>query len=249
MSIDRNSPMPLYYQLKQILTTQIESGELKPGDILPTEHQIQEIYDVSRTTVRQALAELEAEGKVSRYRGRGTFVNKPKISHNPEEYPNLAARLSQQGINAGWKLLSHGWVAPPADIRDELGLSSEQKAYCLRRLRLEDEDPIGYHIAYVSPYFATAIEQSSFTEGGSLRYLRAPNILEKSTANRIIEAVPASLEESALLNIAKGAPLLRIKRLVMNQDNQPVESFRGLYRGDRFQYHITNMRAISTINA
>lgn len=249
MTIDRNSPMPLYYQLKQILATRIDSGEWKPGDILPTEYQIQDMFDVSRTTVRQALSELESEGKVSRYRGRGTFVNKPKISHNPEEYPNLAARLSQQGIRAGWRLLSHEWVSPPEEIAEQLQVTTGQKVFCLRRLRLEDDDPIGYHTAYVAPDFASIIDKSSFTEGGSLRYLRAVNTLDHSTANRILEAVPASSEESTLLDVPKGAPLLQIRRLVISADNKPVEAFRGVYRGDRFQYHITNMRAISTINA
>ncbi|MEQ8676301.1 MAG: GntR family transcriptional regulator [Aggregatilineales bacterium] len=249
MGIDRTSPMPLYYQLKQILLTQIDSGEFKPGDILPTESQIQEFYDVSRTTVRQALSELESEGKVSRYRGRGTFVTKPKISHNPEQYPDLADNMMKQGIVPGWKMLSAEWVAPSEKVMARLQVTATERVFRLKRLRLENDEPIGLQTAYVSPHFAQLIDESAFEEGGSLRYLRVGEILQKGTANRTLEAVPANQEEAKLLNVPSGAAMLLIRRTVLSAENQPIEFFRGVYRGDRFQYHISNMRAISQINA
>lgn len=249
MGIDRTSPMPLYYQLKQILLIQIDSGEFKPGDILPTESQIQEFYDVSRTTVRQALSELESEGKVSRYRGRGTFVTKPKISHNPEQYPDLADNMMRQGSIPGWKVLSAEWITPTEKIVNRLQISNTERVFCLKRVRLENDEPIGLHTAYVSPRFAQLIDESAFNEGGSLRYLRMGEILQKSTANRTLEAVPSNQEEAKLLNVPTGAAMLLIRRTVLSAENQPVEFFRGVYRGDRFQYHISNMRAISQINA
>ena len=83
-SIERESPIPLYYQLKQLLVERIKHNELQPGDIFPTEEQLQKKYQLSRTTVRQALKELEIEGLISRHRGRGTFVSRPKISHSSE---------------------------------------------------------------------------------------------------------------------------------------------------------------------
>jgi GntR family transcriptional regulator len=249
MTLDTESPVPLYYQLKQLLLAAMEHGQLKPGDILPTENQIQEKYDVSRTTVRKALSELEAEGKVSRYRGRGTFVAKPKVSHNPKEYPNLADHMMIQGMVAGWELISAEWILAPEDIAEQLRVNSNQRVFCLKRLRLENSDPIGYHIAYVSPLFANIIDATAFTDGGSLRYLRNQQILETSYANRVIEAVPAGPDEARLLNVPRGAPLLKINRLIFNAEDQPVEAFQGLYRGDRFQYHLNNMRAISQINA
>ena len=78
--LTRESPVPLYIQLKQLLIDRIAAGDWKPGDMLPTEEQLQEQYGVSRTTVRLAFKELEIEGKISRQQGRGTFVSEPKIS-------------------------------------------------------------------------------------------------------------------------------------------------------------------------
>jgi len=247
MTIDRNSPMPLYYQLKQLLLAKIESGELKPGDIFPTEQQIQELYDVSRTTVRQALSELESENRISRHRGRGTFVSKPKLSHSPSDYPNLVDHMTQQGLQPGWKLISTNWLDPDDEV--SAVLKTTQKVFCLERLRLENDEPIGYHLAYVASDFAGSIDETAFTEGGSLRYLSGMSSLADCIANRTLDAVSASEKVADFLNIDAGQPLLRVKRTVFSPDKTPVEFFIGMYRGDRFQYHINNMRAISGISA
>lgn len=249
MTIDRNSPLPLYYQLKRLLLARIESGELLPGDAFPTEQQIQEQYDISRTTVRQALSELEDEGKITRHRGRGTFVAKPKISHTPEQYPDLADHMTQQGMVPGWKLISAEWVLPSIDISIGLQIKETDKVFRLARLRLENNAPIGYHVAHVAPPFASMVDEGAFTYGGSLRYLRGLAILEQCTADRTIDALAASERAAELLNIEADTPLLRVKRRVITPDGTPIEMFTGIYRGDRFQYHINNMRAISGINA
>ena len=249
MTIDRTSPMPLYYQLKQILLSKIESRELKSGDIFPTEQQIQDTYEVSRTTVRQALSELEDEGRITRHRGRGTFVSKPKVAHSPENYPNLADNMTQQGAIAGWKLLSAEWLLPPQEVYEALGVAHNQKVFQLERLRLESTDPIGYHRAYVSPEFIMGIDGTAYTEGGSLRYLNGLSILEDCIAHRTVEAVPANEKIAELLNIEIDSATLRVKRIVFSPDDTPIEFFIGIYRGDRFEYHIHNMRAVSGINA
>lgn len=249
MSIDRNSPMPLYYQLKRVLLAKIDSGELRPGDIFPTEQLIQETYDVSRTTVRQALSELESEGKITRHRGRGTFVAKPKVSHSADQYPNLADHMSEQGLTPGWKLLSAGWTVAENEVSKRLLVPAGQRVFCLERLRLENDEPIGHHLAYITPDYAGLIDEQSFTDGGSLRYLHNLSVLQSSTANRTLEAVPASHRVAALLNIEEGAALLRVRRSIYTPEGQPIEFFEGVYRGDRFQYHINNMRAVSNINA
>lgn len=249
MTIDRNSPMPLYYQLKQLLLAKIESRELKAGDIIPTEQQIQDIYDVSRTTVRQALSELEDEGRITRHRGRGTFVSKPKLSHSPENYPNLADNMAKQGAVPGWKLLAAQWVLPKKEVSKTLAVDEGQKVFHLERLRLENDKPIGYHSAYVSSDFTSGIDGTAYTEGGSLRYLHGLSILEDCVADRTLDALPANERIAELLDIEVGSALLRVKRVVFSPEAKPIEYFVGLYRGDRFEYHIHNMRAISGINA
>ncbi len=249
MIIDRNSPIPLYFQLKQLLLAKFENNELVPGDAFPTEQQIQDTYAVSRTTVRQALSELEEAGLITRQRGRGTFVTKPKLSHSPEAYPNLADNMTMQGLTAGWKLLSAQWVQPDKSIYEALQVAQDEKIFQLERLRLASETPIGYHCAYVSPNFTDGINGTAYTEGGSLRYLNGLTMLQDCVADRTLEALPATQRLANLLDIEMGDALLKVTRTVYSPDKVPIEYFMGFYRGDRFEYHIYNMRAVSGINA
>lgn len=249
MTIDRNSPIPLYFQLKRILLEKIDNSELNPGDMLPTEQQIQEEHDVSRTTVRQALSDLVDDGKITRHRGRGTFVAKPKVRHMPDQYPDLADHMIEQGLTPGWRLLHADWVDPTEEITKTLQVGSGKQVFQLERLRLENNDPIGYQIAYLAPQFAAAIDDNTFMAGGSLRYLNKLDLLQTGVADRTLEAIEANEKYAELLSIPLETALLRVSRVIYTQDRTPIEMFVGVYRGDRFQYHINNMRAVSTINA
>jgi GntR family transcriptional regulator len=236
--IERESPIPLYYQLKQLLVDRIARGEWQPGDMLPTEEQLQEQYGLSRTTVRQAMKEMEFEGQISRFRGKGTFVSKPKISHSPDPHFNLTAYLTQQGLKPGWRVIAAEWVPAPAEVADRLAIDIGAEVYRLRRLRLADNEPIGYHIAHVVRDLGLGIDESHLEEGGSLSYLRESGQLSESYANRTIEAILASEEVAKALEISKGSPILMIRRRVFNAEGTPVENMRAMYRGDRFQYQV-----------
>jgi GntR family transcriptional regulator len=248
MSIDRNLPIPLYFQLKQLLLEKIDSHEWKPGDALPTEQQIQDQYNLSRTTVRQALSELEDEGRIVRQRGRGTFVTETKLAHHPAEYPSLSDNMMLRGMVPGWKLLAAEWVEPDPAVTEALGIDGDEKVFFLERIRLEDGRPIGYHRAYVPAAFTDGIDGTAYTHGGSLRYLTALPFLDQCMANRVLEAVPASDSVAERLDVDPGAALFRVKRTIYSPQKVPVEYFVGLYRGDRFEYHVHNMLAVSGIN-
>lgn len=246
-AIQRESPTPLYHQLKVLLSERIASGEWPPGHMLPTEEQLQEQYEISRTTVRQALKELEIEGQISRQRGRGTFVAQPKISHSAEPHFSLADVLLQQGVQPGWKVLYAEWTPATPEIAQRLNLEPGTPVYELHRLRLASEEAIGFHIAHTSPSIATAIDRARLESGGSLDYLRntdrGENVLEGSYADRVLEAIPANDQVAELLDVAPGTPMFQIRRELFNRQGQPVELLRAIYRGDRLQYHVRRATA------
>jgi GntR family transcriptional regulator len=80
-TLDKNSPIPLYFQLEEILKERIETGELQTGDLLSSEKELSEKYKISRPTVREALRGLVSEGLLYREKGKGTFIAKPKIDY------------------------------------------------------------------------------------------------------------------------------------------------------------------------
>jgi len=239
MSIDRTSPVPLYYQLKQQMLAKIESGEWKPGDSVPTEQELQQSYHLSRTTVRQALAEMVKEGRLMRQRGRGTFVSQPKFQHDPLRHRGIGHYLLEQGLTPGWKVLDERHIVAPAEACARLGLARGAHVYCLQRLRLADDEPIGYLVSYVPANLAEGIDRSALDQGGSTDYLRNLPAMRESCVERSIEAVAAGDPEAKLLRVRRGSPLLSIQRLITARDGTPVEFLRALYRGDRMKFQVT----------
>jgi GntR family transcriptional regulator len=236
--IDRSSPVPLHYQLKQILLSKIEQNEWQAGDMFPTEQELQNSYQLSRTTVRQTLLDLTAEGWLVRQRGRGTFVTRPKFTHSPEEHHGLTDQLLRQGITPGWKVVARDWVQPAPEVRAALKLGPEERAYLLCRLRLADAEPIGYHRAFLPEAVAPLIDHGALETGESLRYLKQLPQMHNSRARRTIEAVAAGELETTWLGMEPGAPVLLVERVLAAADGTPLEFLQAHYRGDRFRYQV-----------
>lgn len=239
LTIDRSSPIPLYFQLKQILLQKIKLAEWDAGDLIPSEQELQDTYGLSRTTVRQTLAEMVNEGLLDRQRGRGTFVTTPKFTHNPGDRQGVSEFLRDQGIEPGWKVVQKGWEAAPAEVCEKLDLDINSEVYCLHRLRLANGDPIGYHTAYIAPNVAESIDENLLEVGGSLNYLSEAPLLATSKATRSIEAILATEDEHRWLEVEVGDPILHIERIVLAEDGSPLEYLLAYYRGDRFKYQIT----------
>ena len=141
--LDRNSPVPLYYQVKQILLEKLDKGTWKPGDLVPSEQELQELYGVSRITVRQALTELTHEGRFERHRGQGTFVANKQLVHNPEKRISITELMRQQEIEPEWRIRERDFVTPLPNIQEQLGVRSNSKVYFVDLILHADGEPIG----------------------------------------------------------------------------------------------------------
>lgn len=236
--VDRQSPMPLYFQLKRLLLEKVTTHAWKPGDLVPSEQELQVGHQLSRTTVRQALTELVAEGYLVRQRGRGTFVAQPKFEHSPLRRRGISQYLIAQGLTPGLRVLDADWAHPTPAVRAALQLEAGQRAYRIRRLRLADDQPIGVLTSWLPETVARAIDTAALNQGESLHYLRNLPQMLKTRATRAIEAVPAREEEARLLLSRKGSPMLMIERTVIGADGAPVEFMRAVYRGDRLKYQV-----------
>jgi GntR family transcriptional regulator len=240
MDINRTSPLPLYFQLKEILLRNIQQGTWDPGQQLPTEEEIQREYDLSRTTVRQALRELELEGRINRRPGKGTFVTLPKVQEGTESFNLDVLEFNEHGLQLTWKVVSTDQMPASRDIAVRLQVEPESTIFSMRRLRIANNALIGYTISYVSGNFMEKVDLSRTQEGGSMNYLTGVDF-SKCTVERVVEALPAGREESKILEMAASDPVLVITRLLKNTDGKPIELFRGVYRGDRFQYRVQNL--------
>jgi len=238
LKVDRNSPLPLHYQLKQHLLEKIEAGDWKPNDLIPSEQELQTSFGLSRITVRQALSDLVYEGLLIRERGRGTFVAPPKMTHSPEDRKSLTEFMAEKGIKPGWQVIEKGFIEANKEVAASLKLPRKTRVLRIRRLRLAADEAIGHHTAYLPESISSQINEVGLLDGGSLNYISHISQMTKSHATRSIEAVAASDLDVKLLHMTLGGPVLMIQRVVMSAAGDPLEFLQARYRGDRFKYQI-----------
>jgi GntR family transcriptional regulator len=237
-SLDRNSPVPLYYQVKQILLEKLDKGTWKPGDLVPSEQELQELYGVSRITVRQALTELTHEGRFERHRGQGTFVANKPLVHNPMKRISITELMRQQDIEPEWQIRQRDFVTPLPNISDTLGIRSNSKVYFVDFLLSADEEPIGRHITYLTKSVAESANVASLSDLEVGEFFRALPNGEGIQVHRTVQSLPASSEEAKLLKVRTGFPILSIEVTYSDANGKPVEHLRANYRGDRFQFQL-----------
>ncbi len=231
--IDRNSPVPLHFQLHQILLGKIWSGEWGPGSLIPGELELQQTYDLSRNTVRQTLNALVAKKCLERHRGRGTFVSVTggKIVHNPANPGGFDSTMT-------WSLISEQWLdAPPAPVVETMGLETGARVYRIERARLAEGEPIGRLVSYVPDAVVDRIDRAGLTAGDSTAYLTPLPELDHALVNRDIEAVDPTDEDRAVFRPPPGVPVLRITRNI-RVGAASLEYMIARYRGDKFKYQL-----------
>ena len=132
-TIDPNNILPRYYQLVNILRQKIEAGEWQPQDAIPSERQLEELYAVSRTTIRQAIGILIRQGLVYQLHGKGTYVSPRKLQKGLVELTSFSEDMAIRGLKPGQRILEIGEVEVPESVRQHLGLPPD----ITRVLRLE----------------------------------------------------------------------------------------------------------------
>lgn len=237
--INHNNAIPKYFQLASILKSQIEAGEWKPRQSIPSERQLELQYKVSRPTVRQAIEYLEKQGYIYREHGRGTFVSPQKLQKKMLELTSFSEDLLRKGIQPSQIIRSIGYVVPPESILKRLELPPESSVLRIERIRLGNDVPIGLQISYVVLGDDQLIDEDDLKQYGSLyRVLEEKLNIIPTEADETLEVTLATPEEATLLQVKTGSPLLLNERLTYDQNRKPVEFVKILYRGDRYQYVI-----------
>lgn len=246
VALDREAPLPLYFQLREAIVREIHHLGLGPGDRLPTELELERRYRVSRSTIRQALNDLAADGVIRRIQGKGTFVEAPRIQHVPV-LTSFSELLRSQGYTPSHRLLASSVVPAPAEVAE--GLLIEEGASCryLRRVFLADGDPVGVADTWLPRVLLgdhdALFENGEIEEGSLYEILQRPPL--DLALHRAVETINPGLAEQAdaeLLRHQPGSPLLVIKRITFTPDDRAVEWTRLLFAGDRYEYRVEMQR-------
>ncbi|TCT17567.1 GntR family transcriptional regulator [Melghiribacillus thermohalophilus] len=238
--INKESPIPIYYQLQEHLKTKIENGELKSGDPIPSEREMAEKYEISRMTVRQAVNNLVNEGLLTRSKGRGTFVADKKIEQPLMKLTGFSEDMKRRGIEPGSKLISFDVIKASKKVSKHLNINEGDSVYQISRLRLGDGDPMAYEVSYLPEKRITKIPEDNI-RGSLYSFIEECLGLKIERAIQTLEPSFATALESDMLTIEKGSPVLLLERTTFLHDDVPIEYVKSIYRGDRYKF-IAEMR-------
>jgi GntR family transcriptional regulator len=239
-TLERSNPLPLYYQLKEVLKQQIRAGHLAPHTAIPSEPELVAQYHVSRATVRQALTELVHEGLLYRQHGRGTFVCEPRVQQNISELTSFSEDLRRRGLRPGGLLLVSELVRGSQQVREHLRLTDEEQAVRLERLRTANDVPVAYEIDYLPyPRAASVYQRAKETAEGSLYSLMASEGLHPHIAEQALTVDKASTREADLLRMEPDECGLRMICTTFDETGAPVEYTESFYPARRYELHLT----------
>lgn len=233
--INKNSPLPIYYQLEEIIKDLIEKGNLKPGDLIPSEREFSEKYEISRMTVRQAVNNLVNDGILVRKQGKGTFVAKQKIEQLLKGLTSFSEDMKSRGMEPGTRLIDFKIISASKTIADKLEIDEGGLIYEIKRVRLADRIPMAYEISYLSVDLVRGLNQE-IVQGSLYKYVENVLNLKIGYATQILEASNARKIESEILDIQEGTPVLLIQRYSYLDDGKPLEIVKSVYRGDRYKF-------------
>jgi GntR family transcriptional regulator len=236
--LDKNGFIPLYFQIQRALMEKIHSGELSEGDSLASEEELARVYRVSRMTARQALHGLKSSGYAFSQKGRGTFVTRPKLEKNIMHLMGFTEDMKQRGMVPSSRLLEQSVVEATGELALQLKVEAGEPVMLLRRLRLADGIPMAIEGSHIPLKFFPGLERINFTNKSLYFVLRENYGLRVAWADEVIEALPATREESTLLTIPNKSSVLSISRTIMTTEETPVEVACSRYRGDRYRASI-----------
>ena len=241
--INFESHVPYYIQLIDILRAKIQQKAWLPGEQIPGEQDLCDLYGVSRTVVRQTLRELELEGLINRRKGKGTFISQPKISEGlVQKLTGFYQDMLERGFKPVTKVL-HQHVIPANDkVAGFLNIRPGENVIDIQRLRFINEEPIQLVTTYIPFDICPALASVDLTNRSLYEYMEKEGGIFIARGRRFIEAVLANETEATLLGIERSDPLLMLESISYSESGQAVEYYHALHRGDRSRFEVELLR-------
>lgn len=235
--ISHQSKSPLYQQIYQLLRNKILAGHWNTDDLMPSEAELVEQYQVSRATIRQALDELVSDGLIYRRQGKGTFISPPNVEQGLVRIVSFTEDMRQRGLQPGTKLISAGLMPATSVLAQNLQIEVDEPLTRIERLRLADGMPMSVEISFLVHRYCPGILEQDYTSHSLRQMLEDQYQIRITSARQKIQAVSASDEMAGALGIEPGAALLFIERVSYSEYDVPVEYLRLYHRGDRYTLH------------
>jgi len=236
LKIDHNSPVPLHYQVEELLRKLIELPEYKNGGFLPKEVEFAKRLGISRNTIRQATNKLEYEGLLVRKKGVGTKVSQNTVTTSLDSWHSFTQEMSEKGVVFINFIIETNWVKADAKIAAFMQIPVETEVLCLVRLRGFDDGPFVHFESYFHPRIGLTGNED-FTRP-LYDIIEHDYHVVPSISSERIRAKSASAQTAKRLRIGRGDPVLVRERFVSDPGNRPIEYNIGYYIAEKFTYTI-----------
>ena len=236
LTVDKDSPFTLYYQLREKLAKQIANHHWKPGEKIPSEAELCGTYDVSRITVRKAIEDLVRSGQLVKYQGKGTFVTNVSMEHKLSKFYSFSEELTQSGMTERAQVLSFDVIGATEELSEKLSIEENEQVFMVKRLRTADEMPYTVEISYIPYAICKGLTAENITKKGLYNSMRSLDVFPE----RIIEKIRAAIvgkSDAGLMKIKPNSPAIKLERLTY-YGPLTIEYCVSIVRGDFFTYTI-----------
>ena len=237
-SLSVDSDIPLYSQIVSIVKRNITAATLKPGDLLPSEAEFCKAFNVSRSTVRQAIGSLEAEGLVLRKQGRGTYVAEPKMRRKTENVYSFTSEISSMGMTPSSTIIDFEIMEPTPDIVKVLELNMPNSSvYRFTRIRNVNGEPLILETSFYLQYIYPKLTRELLRTHSFYSLLYEVGITPASAVDSY-ESVILGREEAELLDCKPGSSAFYVQRSTKSETGMVYEYTQSIIRGDRVKLDV-----------
>ena len=233
--LDRRSGIPLYHQIQQRLLEQIRSGELKPGEPLPSIQQIAAQMGVSQMTVRQAVGALCELGVIYSRQGKGTFISSIKLERDFRQVLSFSEETEARGAKPSSIVLEFSTQTPAQDVIEALSLREGERVFHLHRVRLSDSVPMGIESSCLPVELCPTLIETFDPTTSLYEELANQYGIQLMVTDEVVEVGTATAEDARLLEIAPQSPVFLFTRVSYLENGTPVEHVKSVYRGDKYK--------------
>jgi GntR family transcriptional regulator len=225
--------------IRNDIHSQIKAGRFQPGDQIPTEPELISRYEVSRTTVRRALRDLETMGLIRRQPGRGTFVREPQLEQRLDRLTGFVEDMSALGLSASAKVVTIERVPANKQVADQLRLDVGEQTVHIERVRLANGQPVSFDDSFFAEELGSRIAAENLELDPFYSILEDKYGWSLSDADYVLGASVAQSRVGELLKVDPDTPILLIERTsYAGPDSRPIIFEYLHYRGDRMRYRL-----------
>lgn len=236
--LDKTSSIPMHHQLYRQLKAKIEDGTYPENSVMPSEAEIEEMYGISRVTVRRAVADLEIDGFVKKRRGSGTYVLPQRRYKESFAFKGFSEEVESRGEVPGSIVLECKEVPASVKVSEMLQINPGETVGYLKRLRLADGRIRARHETFISLRFGFRIDPRDFGANTSLYDFYSAHGIELASADETLEVRMPTPTLKTELFMSESMPLLYRERISFDQEGRPIEFSENYDRAEQHKYHM-----------